>query len=365
MKKLIRIVLGDRSCFASKKEMAECATVSIFAVAFLIVHLAFIPFFFISSIWQLGIVNAFSMLIYAVVVLINVRVKGVLSSLLIVLELCAYSVASVYIVGWEANTQWFLPFMIIPCYLSFPISRRRAWVYIALLCAALFYCYWVYLFTPPLYHINLQYIILLNLFFCTVCAIVVIRSTHFAHHLSETSYRERIQKLASDAAIDPLTKLGNRRYAESKLQGLINAQNRSTTCFAMMDIDYFKKINDTYGHSCGDEVLKILAEQISLRFRKSDIVVRWGGEEFLLILTNTGGDAAQRVLSNFRRIVEQMPFVVDGRILRVTITIGYYECSGHIGVSQAIDFCDQALYYGKNHGRNCIVRFHETGMRIN
>ncbi|VAX03729.1 hypothetical protein MNBD_GAMMA20-685 [hydrothermal vent metagenome] len=122
-------------------------------------------------------------------------------------------------------------------------------------------------------------------------------------------------------------------------------------CFAIFDIDHFKRINDSLGHLYGDEVLLILAELMRESFRFNDMLFRYGGEEFIAVLTDADLEAAMAVLERFRARVAAHHFP---QINQVTLTIGVVEIELRMLPSALIDRADKALYYGKNHGRNQV-----------
>lgn len=123
---------------------------------------------------------------------------------------------------------------------------------------------------------------------------------------------------------DPLTGLFNRRHFESNLDREYSRAKRykNELSFAIIDIDFFKKINDTYGHSCGDYVLKEVAYIISNTFRISDMVFRYGGEEFVVILTETPLENSIIPLERLRKAVEASKFVFNKQEIKVTVSIG-------------------------------------------
>jgi diguanylate cyclase (GGDEF)-like protein len=130
----------------------------------------------------------------------------------------------------------------------------------------------------------------------------------------------------------------------------------------MLDLDYFKMVNDTYGHDAGDAVLKALSGVLKQSVRASDLLIRYGGEEFLIILLDSEGKAADQVAENIRAAVEKMKVQVAGVSLQKTISIGlssFPEDSETFW--QAVKFADVALYQAKEQGRNRVIRFN-TGM---
>jgi diguanylate cyclase (GGDEF)-like protein len=159
---------------------------------------------------------------------------------------------------------------------------------------------------------------------------------------------------------DPMTGLSNRRFLEEFLATLLASAQRRQTHLAvlMLDLDYFKMVNDTYGHDAGDAVLKSVAKVLTHSVRASDLVIRYGGEEFLIILQDAEGDAAERVAENIRVAVENLKIQVAGTLLQKTISIGIADFPTDSETFwQAVKFADVALYQAKETGRNKVVRF--------
>lgn len=153
---------------------------------------------------------------------------------------------------------------------------------------------------------------------------------------------------------DPLTKLLNRRGYKIAYNALIDSHNRNPRPFALLflDIDHFKRINDTYGHDIGDDVLKKLAELLKKGVRRSDIIARWGGEEFVLMLDDTNAESAQKVAEKLRKNVENYH---DDHLPRFTISIGVIQGNERESLDSMIKKADIALYKAKESGRNKVV----------
>ncbi len=159
---------------------------------------------------------------------------------------------------------------------------------------------------------------------------------------------------------DPLTGLYNRRFLEGILDNLIAQILRRGTALGilMCDLDYFKSINDKYGHDIGDFVLKELANVLANSVRKSDLVVRFGGEEFLILLVDIRDGEAERVAEKVRQKVEEYEFKSPKGIIKRTISIGVAEFpSDSTHIWEAIKYADVALYKAKELGRNRVVKF--------
>jgi diguanylate cyclase (GGDEF)-like protein len=170
-----------------------------------------------------------------------------------------------------------------------------------------------------------------------------------------TNSFERIHLLATQ---DELTGLVNRRHMLALLKAERARQKRTAQPLSLilLDLDYFKHINDTFGHQAGDVVLKGFADAASGTLRGSDVLSRWGGEEFLLMLPDTGEDEAEHCVDRIRQSLVGVPF--DRAVPGVTVTFSAGLSVCRVGESQqaAIERADQALYRAKDQGRNCTVR---------
>ncbi len=172
--------------------------------------------------------------------------------------------------------------------------------------------------------------------------------------------RTYMDMLREQSLVDQLTGLHNRRFLEEmaeKLSAQIIRRN-STMGILMVDIDYFKQVNDTYGHDVGDRLLKHVANIVKQNVRESDIVVRYGGEEIIILLVDAQEGSAESVAEKIRQMVESKPLEVPGGIIKKTVSIGVSEFPKDVDrIWQCIKFADVALYKAKEWGRNRVVRF--------
>jgi diguanylate cyclase (GGDEF)-like protein len=166
----------------------------------------------------------------------------------------------------------------------------------------------------------------------------------------------RIQLLATR---DELTALPNRLHMREMLNHESNRHRREgqTLCLAILDIDLFKRVNDTYGHPAGDAVLRKFAERALSVLRVTDVLARWGGEEFFLLMPNTGIQAGMLVLERMRTRVAEMDLSEIDPALRVTFSAGLTALAQGEEVADAIQRADKALYQAKASGRNAVRMF--------
>jgi diguanylate cyclase (GGDEF)-like protein len=172
--------------------------------------------------------------------------------------------------------------------------------------------------------------------------------------------KQLMSTLRESSLHDPMTGLHNRRFLQEYADTLVSSveRNHSSITVMMIDMDYFKKVNDEYGHEAGDTVLKVLAKTLRELVRGSDIVVRYGGEEFLIILLETQVDVGVTVAEKIRSVVEQLEIDIPGAVLQKTLSIGvagYMEDDPAFW--QVVKYADMALYQAKEQGRNRVVRY--------
>ena len=171
--------------------------------------------------------------------------------------------------------------------------------------------------------------------------------------------RDNVQLSIELAITDPLTGLSNRRYMESHVGTLIEqaATRGKPLTVLVIDIDYFKSINDTYGHDAGDDVLREFAIRIRKSVRGIDLACRYGGEEFVVLMPETDMAVATMVAERLRRRIAGEPFPIQqsARRVEVTISIGLATLGREEGASGLLKRADQALYRAKRDGRNRVV----------
>lgn len=165
------------------------------------------------------------------------------------------------------------------------------------------------------------------------------------------------ESLSEQVIQDPLTGLFNRRYLDATLPVMIRRtiRNSKILCVAMVDIDFFKKINDTYGHDAGDEVLKYIGNYLKTNMRESDTACRFGGEEFVIIMESQIKDAVTRLQKISKDISAARLVVNDKTLPPVTISVGIAEAPTHAhNADEMLRLADEALYKAKSSGRNRI-----------
>jgi diguanylate cyclase (GGDEF)-like protein len=174
------------------------------------------------------------------------------------------------------------------------------------------------------------------------------------------NYRDALNQ----ALCDPLTGLGNRGALESSLeyQWQMAQRYEQDLGVLMIDIDFFKNINDTYGHDIGDSVIKHVAESIKIITRQTDMVFRYGGEEFLVLLNKTTTLGSSIIAERIRENIENLKIVDNnGQLIRVTASVGGTHLRAGLSKNQLVKEADKALYIAKESGRNRVYFYEEEG----
>ncbi|HPY96283.1 MAG TPA: GGDEF domain-containing protein [Candidatus Cloacimonadota bacterium] len=190
-----------------------------------------------------------------------------------------------------------------------------------------------------------------------------LHSSHYLHSL-KSAYEELellYKQVHEMSMTDSLTSLNNRHYLWDKapeFMNLANLQNVSISCI-MIDIDDFKKINDLYGHQVGDDILKQLGAIIKNYFRKSDIVVRFGGEEFLILLLKSNFENSKILCQKLKEKIEDQIFSVKGIEIKISVSIGISYRKNVVNslklLEEMIEEADLAMYYSKTNGKNQVT----------
>jgi len=195
-----------------------------------------------------------------------------------------------------------------------------------------------------------------------LAVLAFVMTTCYALDQSRRRSKLGLIKLASEfeyaAKHDALTGLANRREAHAQMDAEYERYLRNNRPFSvlLMDIDLFKSINDNHGHHVGDEVIVMVARTIESQSRKVDTLARWGGEEYLLLLPETGSEEAAQTAERIRFGISTTSIEADGRTIATTVSIGVATISGAESIDRLLQRADEALYDAKTRGRNLVSR---------
>ena len=263
--------------------------------------------------------------------------------------------------GWDCGAQHFIFVLVVLC---FTVCYERAVWKVTMGIAACILRLLLFAYTnlyPP--HCVLDpgtgvlFQIINTVFTFTAIAVILMVFAKDSQEMEQKLIQYN-EKLHFQASIDPLTGLLNRRSMREYLEkscddyGKRKIENLSV---AIGDIDFFKRVNDTYGHECGDIVLKNLAAIFKEEIQKCGKVSRWGGEEFLFVFNNLNGDEALVFLEELREKLKRMTIPYKDEMIKVTMTFGLSEFDFQRGIDYSVSEADGKLYKGKETGRDRIV----------
>lgn len=167
----------------------------------------------------------------------------------------------------------------------------------------------------------------------------------------------RIKELEQLALLDTLTRIGNRRYIEMQLRSRLNEYERFGWQFGILfiDIDYFKKINDHFGHNVGDSVLKMVANVLIKNSRSFDLVGRWGGDEFIVMVPNVNDSQLYTIAHKFKNLIAFSDLKINSAVINITVSVGATLSQPKDTLKTIIKRADRLMYESKNNGRDRVA----------
>lgn len=314
------------------------ASVDVFYIAF---------FLWFDSPW-LAWVNLISIALYAAAYRLLRRQQVRAAVFLIWLEAFPHAIYGTLMIGWSSGFHYLL-LMFVPSVVM--TSRRKQGAqFIGAMVVFLVALYVLSETIAPLKPIDPWAVEFLGIAHFVIFVLLFSWSTD--HYRGQLMAAER--QLQSLATLDPLTNLINRRQFSGMAERALSQADRSAqpSCIAMLDIDHFKRVNDSHGHDAGDLVLVAIAKLMTSQVRKYDLLARWGGEEFVLFMPNTTVESAQDVLERIRNQVQESSVQLPKQAVSLTISIGMTQVAAHEKLGVALTRADQALYQSKTDGRN-------------
>ncbi len=326
----------------------------------LVGHILFIAVFAWLDIWPMVAFNVVSCLVFAACFLINRLGYTYLTLAIGMTEIITHAALAVAFVGWNsgfgAYILWLVP-------LVFYSARWRLSAKVSLSIGLTVAYVGVYVYAvsvPPLVVIDQAHLTVTGIVNALVLFLVIAALAYVFRQAATTTESVLTQAnlaLERQANTDPLTGLSNRRQMHDDLSQSVAQHGMHHTTFSVViaDIDDFKALNDYYGHEAGDLVLIQVARMMRGSLREQDRVARWGGEEFMILLADTGLDEAKVAAERLLAQIAVKPIDIDGQNLTVTLTMGVAEFDGESDPSACIKRADAALYLGKNSGKNQVV----------
>ena len=324
------------------------------SVVAILVHLAFTALFHINEIPLLAGFNVISVAMYAAAFhMTRVRQHMALAWVLVVTEIVAHAALAVYLIGWDSGFHFYI--MLIPPVMMVSPIRFNQLKMFAVMAMMMLYILMDYGLRRAMPEFQMDDTVLNSLHYFNLVAVLslMVFLTGLYFRLVVISQR----KLHQLATTDSLTGLQNRRSAQKQAVRQIDKHQQEVAPLSLLlcDLDYFKQVNDKFGHQLGDEVLKTFSELIASVIRNDDLAARWGGEEFLILLPGTDNMEALKVAERIRHELQGASLSLSGRCVNVTTTIGIAELLPQDDFDSLLARADEALYRGKASGRNQVV----------
>lgn len=334
------------------KMLSEHRTL-IFLIMCLCVHVFNVFLFWKFGLFPLVVLNVISSAIYVIFLTIfkneNLRISFAY------FEIIFFSAMTELISGGHLGTLTFVIGMVAVIFFMLPYSNRKKHIYQligAMLAVAISL---ISVFNYSLYPELMDLVLLHSSFVKVMNLIITLFSLFYLTNLYLVELKTTREKLDYNINHDVLTGLYNRRFFEGIMKRS-KEEKETSYSVAMLDVDDFKKINDTYGHETGDRVLAAVSKCIESCLPENAVAVRWGGEEFVLYLPQVDSAQALDVLNDFRAKLSEQEIYHKGTRVVITATIGLCTGESIADYEEYIRQADEKLYWGKQHGKNQIVK---------
>lgn len=332
--------------------LSEHRTV-IFLIMCLCIHVFNAFLFWVFELYPLVILNAVSSVLYVVFLTLfkneNLRISFAY------FEIILFSAMSELISGGHFGYLYFVIGMVAVIFFMLPYSNRKKHVYQLIGAGFAVAIGLISVYDYFLYPELMDTVLLYKPFEKSMNLVITLFSLFYLSNLYLVELRTTQEKLDYNSNHDMLTGLYNRRFFESIMK---RSKEEKETSFsvAMLDVDDFKKINDTYGHETGDKVLALVSRCIDACLPENAVAVRWGGEEFVLYLPQVDNARALEVLNDFRTRLSEQRLYHKGSRVTITATIGLCTGESIADYEEYLRQADEKLYWGKKHGKNQIVK---------
>jgi diguanylate cyclase (GGDEF)-like protein len=316
-------------------------------------HFLFVILFLALGVPPLAVYNVGSTILFLLGMRLNRRGRHCVSFAIAGVEVFVHSALCAGLIGWESGCHYFI-IGIIPFTMLLPGfgGMAKAAISVGIL-GSYGIVYFVTASAPAVFDLGQRTLSILN--FVNLGTALGAFSL-LVHYLSTASIRAeaRVQTLSRT---DQLTGLLNRRGMEDHLAAARSTYERTGVPYGAIlgDLDHFKRINDRYGHGCGDRLLTEVAATLSRCLRSQDVVCRWGGEEFLILLPGTESEGVARVAEKLLAAIREVRVPCDAREVVITITLGGAVAQPGIDDARLVSAADGALYEGKQAGRDRFV----------
>jgi diguanylate cyclase (GGDEF)-like protein len=335
-------------------------------VGMMLTHLFYVFYFYAVGSYFMSVFNVLSVVFYIslFIVFLNKKYLGVMIFLFI--EVCVHAFFASVTLGLSSGFEMFIICVVFSIFHVKRITQAsRKVIYVLYLFAFLTLISMrlgPYMFDLSMFSIYpeegaLTFIFIFNAVIAFVVVLLFLNIFLDDVEKDKTQLRRQNARLLELSRIDPLTGLLNRRAMKQRLEDAFYAKSNYELDYvvAIIDVDDFKRINDQFGHSCGDQVLKKIADIIRQKIRETDYACRWGGDEILILLNNSFLEGAIATITRIQQEIGATPVVYNQTNVSVTVTAGVCSSEYFYLLQDVIVEADRRLYIGKRKGKNQIV----------
>lgn len=339
----------------NKKDVTSIVSIILFDFALILAHLVFVVVFHFLNMPEMKFVNSTCILLVIISIYIALyRYQFLLTCVLIILQLCYYSIACTYVMGYHKVGIMLYPVMIFAIYALFPFERKVLKNISMMVLVSFVITLLLRFFHTAKYENDVEIMEYVNIFFGVASIFFIINVEAIALKFINSFGNIENNILSIEAYQDFLTGAWNRRYMEQEFKRFSSMDH---AVLVLADIDFFKKINDTYGHNTGDYVLTEICNIFRDNLRDTDIICRWGGEEFLFYIRNTQEHYIVDSMNRLKDKIEHTKFCYGEHKFNITVSFGIADVKLGIPIQENIDHADKALYFCKNNGRNQVATY--------
>jgi len=319
----------------------------------LTIHLFLLFFFYNIALTEMAYFNILSIFMWLLGLYYNHNGLHTYAIYSFNTEVLFHSILATMYMGTDSGFQFYLWSISALYILDFKLPYKKA-LFMSLLLIMVFAFLYLLFNDVNIYYEHINILNFLNIIISGAPLI-------FALAMVRELYSHRELKLEDEGMKDSLTNLYNRSYIFKKtifdLNKVDSISNKAIV--VMCDIDHFKNVNDNYGHAEGDYILQKVAILLNKSFRESDIIVRWGGEEFLIILHNITLKQAYEIIDTVREKIFNTIHIQESPLEKISMSFGISQLKNLVSLEEVISQADEALYLSKNRGRNRVTLFED------
>ncbi len=351
------LVMGRHGDNSEVRFFRSFFAMNIIAVADILLHVLYFILFVVFGYGALLLsLQALAIIAGICALVANHRGTKDTAAIILTVEVGVYSVVWLVFMGGASYMQWFALCGMIAHYLFTDISKKKRTILMVFLAVCINASLLIDRALPPLVP-NVNYAVFSTITFNAIFLTMILELllSSIATGIAQRHFDETLAHEKDISMKDPLTGLWNRRYIHVQENPILSMSLNTSNCLAILDIDHFKLVNDSYGHAVGDRMLQHFANLMMTSFRSTDVIIRWGGEEFMLMISGVGIERAGEMLTGFLKKTRASPLQTEDGRVAFTFTAGVCELHPDMPLQAAVETADRRLYAGKNAGRNRIV----------